>query len=434
MTRSALVLAALAPAVLLGTTSARGSAAPAAASLRTTLPLVIIDVKRRIPDAPKVPARMRIIHNPGGTNSPRERANAYDGLIGIEVRGHSSARFPKRSYAIETRTARRRARNVPLLGMPRENDWILYASYNDKSLLRNVVAHWTARQLGRYSSRTRYVELVVDGRYEGVYVLMERVKRSPRRVALSDVGLSGAYVVELSTNPRVRGKRGFFRLPVTGKPVEFYDPKRTSLRPAERAWMRRYIGQFEQALYGDAFADQANGYRRWLDVESAVDYVLLQELFKNQDALITSVFVAKGARTRLRLGPIWDFDLAMGNAYFYPAGVLEGWMLRSRPWASRLYRDPAFAAAMAARWRQLRSERLIERMLAFVDANARALEQPQRRNFRRWRILGSYVWPNSVDPATGQYPPTYAAEVRLLKNWLRRRAAWLDRNIGSVGS
>ena len=440
MTRRGAVGALVALGILLGTTAAGGAQGPgpAASSVRTALPLVVIDSRGRIPNAPKVSARMRIVHHPGAPNTFRERGNVYDGLVGIEVRGHSSAQFPKKSYAVETRDARGGARNVSLLGMPKENDWILYASYNDKTLMRNALAHWTVRQLGRYSSRTRLVELVLNGRYEGVYVLMERVKRGPSRVQLSDVGLSGAYLLELTTNARVQQKElsSWFRLPATGKPAEFYDPKAAGLRPAERAWITKHVTRFERVLYGETFADARTGYRRLLDVPAAVDFVLLNELFKNQDAMMSSTYVGKGAGAKLRMGPVWDFDLALGNTFYQPGGTLEGWMLKARPWTVRLYRDPVFAAAAAARWRKLRSAGLVDRMVRHIDSTARALTraQAQQRNFQRWRILGVYVWPNAVDPATGTYPRTYTAEVRLMKSWLTRRAEWIDRNIGSMGS
>ena len=148
-----------------------GAQAP---QLRTRLPIVVIDAAGVIVDERDTPARMRIIHSPGGgLNSPAGRPNVYDGRIEIELRGQSSLRFPKKQFAVETVTASGENRDVPLLGLPEENDWVLSAGYNDGTLLRNVVAYRAAREIGRYASRTRFVELVLNGRYHGVYVLME---------------------------------------------------------------------------------------------------------------------------------------------------------------------------------------------------------------------------------------------------------------------
>jgi hypothetical protein len=409
----------------------RAGAEPAAARpFSTKLPLVMITTRQRIRDDPKVPARMRFIRDPGGgLNTIRDPGTDYDGPIGIEFRGNTSAHFPKRSYAIETRDARGNGTNVSLAGLPSANDWILYASYNDKTLMRNAIAAWTARKLRHYASRTVFVELFLNGRYNGVYVLMEKVKLGPNRVRVNARDVTGGYLLEGTGHRRVKASDRPIYGPVTGKPYLFNDPPRKDLTQVRVRWIRDYVHAFERALYAESFRDPARGYRRYLDLPSAVDYVLLNELFQNQDAFATSMFFSKSTGGKLRLGPVWDFDVSMGNSNYLPSSAVDRWMLVQRPWTVRLYQDAAFVGALHARWRQLRGERLVEQIARRVAANARYLRPAQIRNFRRWPVLGKYVWPNPVDPATGKVRRTYAEEVAYLRSWLEQRARWLDASL-----
>ena len=136
----------------------------------SNLPIILIDTPAGdIPDEPKVDARMRVIDNgPGRRTRVDDEPSAYDGIVGIELRGSSSLNFPKKSFGLETREEDGSNRNFPLLGLPEENDWVLHGPYSDKSLMRNVIAYWIANELGRYASRARFCELVIDGHYMGL--------------------------------------------------------------------------------------------------------------------------------------------------------------------------------------------------------------------------------------------------------------------------
>ena len=164
--------------VLIAALLALAVCAPPAAA--RALPKVSLSVAREIPNEPKVGGRMTVRDG---------KRVEYRGRIGIEQRGQTSrVLFPKKSWSLETRTARGGNRTVPLLGMPKGNDWVLYAPYNDKTLMRNVLAYETARRIGRYASRTRFVELTLNERAQGVYVLMERLKLDGDRVDVAKPG------------------------------------------------------------------------------------------------------------------------------------------------------------------------------------------------------------------------------------------------------
>jgi hypothetical protein len=363
---------------------------------RAELPVMRLDVGREIPDDPKVSGRLAM---PG-----------YRGRVGIERRGMSSQAFPKRSYALELRDRGGEDRRAGLLGMPPDGDWVLYAAYNDKTLMRNVVAYDVARAIGRYAPRTRYVHLRLDGRYQGVYVLAEKVELGKRRVA-------GEALLELTFPYQAQRKKASFRTPVRGRPIVWEDPARADIGPRRAARIAGRVIGAERALYG------GGDWRAHLDEAAAVDYVLLQELLRNQDAFHASTFMVLGGDGRLRLGPVWDFDIAMGNGDYGITRRLEGWTVRERDWAEKLVRDPRFAAALATRWRTLRAAGLRDVVHASIGRAERSLHGSAGRNFRRWPVLDRRIWPNPR--ALG----SHRAEVRHLRSWFDRRIAWLDREL-----
>jgi hypothetical protein len=362
-------------------------------------PVVRIDAPRAIPDEPKVAATMRM---PG-----------YRGRIGIETRGQSSQQFPKKSFAIELRDARGEDRDAPLLRMPADGDWVLYAPYNDKTLMRNVVAYRTARWMGRYAARTRFVRLRLNGRAHGVYVLMERLE-------LGDDRVQGEALFEFTFPFQARSKAPSFLTPFKRRPIVWEDPERGDLSARNAARLAAKVRAAERSLYGPG------SWRRHLDERAAVDFALVNELFKNQDAFHASTYLTlRGGK--LHLGPVWDYDISMGNSDYGPSRRLGGSMLARRDWAERLYADRRFARALTARWRELRRAGLRRELLGIVAGAERELRGSIADNFARWPVLGQRVWPNPV--ARG----THGAEMRFLRGWLARRIAWLDRNIGRVG-
>jgi hypothetical protein len=362
-----------------------GGAAPAASA---ALPKLDIRAKKKIRDDPKVPARVK--------------AGGRTYRVEIELRGNSSQAFPKKPYAIETE------RKVRLLGMPRERDWILNAAYTDPTLLRDVLAHDAARRLGLASSRTRHVELRVNGRYRGVYVLMERAELSKKRVR-------GDALLELTERRKL--DRGDETFPADGGlAVRYVEPDEADKKKARAA--RAAVEAFQAALGGP-------GWRAHLDEASAVDFVLLSELLRNQESFLSSTYLHQREDGKLAFGPVWDFDLSAGNVIDPAQGTPEGWLLPGRVWAGALLADAGFRAALAARWRALRAGGLIEALTSTIDSRARALRAPARRNYKRWRTLGRPVFPNQ--PVHG----SHAAAVAALKDWLVRRAAWMDGALAS---
>ena len=336
------------------------------------------------------------------------RTRGFSGHAGLELRGASSRAFPKQSYALETRTRKGRNRDVALLGLPRENDWILEPAYADPSLSRNVVAYATARRLGRWAPRTRYVELTLNRRYRGVYVLTERPKLDGARVNVETKGVEGGYLLELTD----RGL-GHFRGPVSALPYEFKDPDRGDLEDGQRRYITGFVGDAERAL-------QAGAWRDHVDEATAVDHLLLQELFKNRDAFVRSTFLVKGSDTKLQFGPLWDMDRSMGDPHTGDHAAPHGFVSPGRPWVGGLLGDAAFRERVAARWRELRAQGLLENLLNDLAAAERSLGSvAAERNAKRW---------------PGMQRDGHTAAVAAVGSWLQARVAWLDENMDRLGA
>lgn len=420
----------------------------------STLPIVVIDTDGvAIQDEPKIDALMGIIYNgPGQVNEINDPFNEFYGQIAIEKRGSSSNSFPQKSYGLETRGPDSVNYNVSLFDWPSDNDWILYAPYTDKALMRNVLTYKLGTELGRWAPRTQFCEVVLNGTYIGVYVLMERIKTNPGRVAIDqldytdtlDNHLTGGYIVKVDkttaggviawTSPYT------CQAPGTG-PIRFqlHDPSIDTIHPLQKAYIQDYITDWEVALKSSNFTDPITGYKPYIDVGSFIDFFLINELSKNVDGYRISTFLHKQRYSeggKLVAGPLWDFNIAWGNSNYCEGGNTSGWEinfnsvcggggeLQNPFWWNRMLQDPLFANEVQCRWTELRQGALSTNALHFyIDSVANLLALPAQRHFQKWPILGNYVWPNNF---IGQ---SYQAEVNYLKTWIQNRTAWMDANM-----
>ncbi|MFC2175239.1 CotH kinase family protein, partial [archaeon] len=206
-------------------------------------------------------------------------------------------------------------------------------------------------------------------------------------------------------------------------------PRPDRITGAQEEWIKGYMEEFEEAVV-------QGRHEEYIDVDSFVDYYLINELFKDLDAFRSSTYITKDRGGKLVMGPIWDYDTAMGNRVHYGVWNTSGWVLgsfqpRTSPvpfWWKMLLKDPGFANKTIERWKELRRGPLsAENINAEIDGAALLLDEAQERNFERWLVLGEYVWPNP-EP----YPETYEGEVEALRAWLVARAEWIDGNIESL--
>ena len=277
----------------------------------------------------------------------------------------------------------------------------------------------------------RETALTARRAYRGVFLLMESLEIGRDRIAADARDITGGYLLEMTDPYKV--KPGDDVIPsVTGQALILEDDGPGKQARSRRAWIAREVARLEAALHGPSFADPVHGWRAHLDERSAVEVLLLNELLSNEDAFRSSLFMHKPSGAPMRLGPVWDFDIAMGNADYGAARSPEGWVTAGRPWAARLMEDPGFTRALADRWRELRAGGLEERLMRTIATRARTLGPAVGRNFARWPVLGRVVWPNPVDPATGRARTTHAAELEHLRTWLRVRIAWLDAAVAEL--
>lgn len=406
----------------------------------SNLPLVLIDTYGQgIPDEPKIDAHMGIIDNgPGAANHLSDPFNGYDGRIGIELRGSSSLSFAKKNYGLETRDEDGENNNVSLLGMPRENDWVLHGPYSDKSLMRNVLAFHISSATGRYTPRTRWCELFINNSYYGLYVLMEKIKRDDNRVDIANLRpedisgdeLTGGYIFSIERDDEGPG-RGWYSPYTDNCFYKFQDPDHDELAPEQKAYLENFITSFETAMNGP---NAAAVYNNYIDVGSWVDYWLATEIYKHIDNYKFSFYMYKRKDSnggKLHFGPQWDLNLAFGNFDFAQDPGPDGW---SYVWANLGYLRPFWVVTLTdmpeiqnridCRWRELRQGPWrTDSLMAFIDENAALIEQARVRNFERWPVLGQYVWPNSY---VGQ---DYDDELNFLKQWLQSRLEWMDQNM-----
>ncbi len=339
----------------------------------------------------------------------------------IKGRGNSTWEMPKKPYKMKL------TEGAGPLGMPADREWALLANYADKTLLRNSVAMELSRRLGLpWSPRSRFVELTLNGNYDGTYLLVETVKIAPDRVAIaklspSDVAgdaLTGGYLVEV--DQRRDGLVVYEGLEGT-VPIVLKEPDPPAAE--QQDYIAGILQAAEQALFSADFADPAAGYAAHWDVDTLVDWYLVEEILKNVDGdFFSSCYVSKDRGGKLRMGPVWDFDLAAGNDDEDACDDPEGWYVRTGPYFARLFQDPAFAARARARWDEVKLTEL-DTIHEYIDSTAAYLEHAQAANFARWDILDTCVWPNPV--CLGNY----RLEVGYMKAWLQVRMDWMDQNL-----
>jgi hypothetical protein len=350
-----------------------------------------------------------------------------NGRLEIRGRGRTTWTMPKKPYRLRLAAA------TGLLGMPSNRHWVLLANYADKTLFRTEFAMDLGRDLRmEWTPRSQQVEVTLNGQYQGIYQLIEHIRIDPNRINIPELRaadttaatITGGYVLEIDeerqaawcfTTPRAR-------MSFCGdNPDNLGD----TTRFRQREYIQNYITQFETVLFSPNFADPVTGYAAWIDVESFVQYYLINEFVRNIDGdLRRSTFVYKKRDGKLFLGPLWDYDLTSGNADYLEGNQTAGWHIRRAPWYARLFEDPAFKARVAAKWAELGRTGAINRWFDAIDAKKTLLSVVQRKNFERWDILNIYVWPNAV--VTG----SYEGETLYMSNFLWSRKVWMDANIG----
>lgn len=404
----------------------------------TNLPIVqIFTYGQPIPVDTSIVCDMGIIYNgQGEINHITDPFNNYDGKISINKRGSTSLCYPKSSYRVETQDAEGQNLNVSLMDLPEENDWILYGPFGDKSLMRNVLIYELARKMGWYAPRTRFCELILDNEYWGIYVLIEKIKRDNNRVDISKLlpeytsgsEITGGYLLQID---RWEGA-GWHSSHNWNIYIEYIYPDDDEIVPEQESYIQNFIYHFEDSLFNLTTLSNSTLVNT-VDFDSFVDYIILNELSKNADAYRLSTYMHKDNDSvdgRLKMGPIWDYNLAFGNYCDFFAYRTDGFIYNDTAnwnytpfWFNKLMSIELFQDKLRCHWEDLRTNILQENSIeSIIDSCYSFIYYAQQRNFEKWDILGFPVWPNYY------YGETYEEEVEILKNWTFERLHWLDEN------
>lgn len=379
------------------------------------LPIVTITTTGGVPIVSKdVYVTGHLSINPNGANL----APAYEGDMQIRGRGHSSWDISnKKPYKIKLNS------KASLFGFPSDKEWVLLANFSDKTLLRNMVAMELSRRFQLpFTPHSTPVEVFLNGNYRGTYLLMESIKIAANRVNIpsmaatdtTGVPLTGGYLLEVDER-----RDGTTLFETTHQlPVTVHDPDPAA--PEQLVYISDYFEQVEATLDSDNFADPAEGYAKYLDSDTFLNWYLANEINSNVDAaFFSSCWMYKQRSDKLYMGPAWDFDLAFGNVDYADSQFPIGWYVRQGPWLNRMFQDPVFAQKAKDRWNALKPGQ-IDTIFTYIDQQAEVLNRAQQNNFQRWPIMNEYVWPVPAIPGT------YQGEVDQLKGWLTQRITWMD--------
>lgn len=336
----------------------------------------------------------------------RNFADVPAAVMKIRGRGNSTWTHPKKPFQMKLDD------ESTFLDMPSKKKWIFLAEYSDKTMLRNTIAF----EMGYLSNlewtpKSTFAEVYINDKYNGTYNITEKVEEGSNRVDIGDNGFlleidgrAGSDDVYFSTNK--------FQKVVIKEPSLDQDDE-------QYTYIKTHINEFEAALFASNFADPTSGYAKYIDVDSFIDWYLISEITKNIDSRnFSSIYFTLVPGEKIKMGPLWDFDLSFGNINYSDPQYFDGFWIKDHKWISRLFEDDVFVEKIKARFIYFKSNQNF--IMGKIDAYAIKLNLAQQENDSKWGTLGEYVWPNPV------VFDTYNEEVTYLKTWYSQRMTWLD--------
>ena len=431
----------------------------------SNLPILQINTKgATIVDEPKIPAKFTLFDRGKGQLNQLTDKPTFVFWAGIEYRGSSSQGdwyflpgLVKKPYGFEiwADSLSMTAVKLPIAQFGSESDWVLNASYNDRTFLRDVLAQQLASQFGLQHSKTRYVEVILNDAYQGIYVLMEKIKQGGNRLDIADLtptdnagdAVTGGYLVKIDkTSGAV--SRNWNSAYVSGKGTEksFFQieyPKSENITNQQFTYIKNYVNAFEKSLQEEQPLKASTTYRSMMDMPSFVNYFLLNELSRNVDGYRLSTYFYKDKDSKggkLTMGPAWDYNLSFGNADYYDGYLPQGWVYNKLEltegtpdyfqtpfWWGKLMKDSVFVNSVKRRWSSLRKTTLTpQAIFKFMDSTTVALKDPMQRNFGRFPLYGKKVWPNYYVGNNAN------EELFWMENWISARITWLDAAIARL--
>ena len=399
----------------------------------STLPVLVMDTLGK--PAPVSGALSFVhlsVHEPVQGKTSLTNPPTLTTRAGFRVRGSTSAGMPQQGFAVELLDEFNEEKSRPVLGLPADSDWILYApNAYDPVMIHNPFIHQLSRDMGRYSPRTRFVEVFVvrgagrvrEAYYNGIYVLEEKIKIGKHRVDIDRIAaedlrppqVTGGYLFKVDRMGP--GESGVFSTGDRG--IVYVEPKEQTIllpqRAAQKEYVLKFFNDFGRALYSPSWKDPALGYRAYLDVDAAIDFHVLELLSGNVDALVLSTYFHKPRQGKIVFGPHWDFDRALGSTDDRDADprVWSTGPFFGGDWWPRLFTDPDFWQQWVDRWQELRPTHFsLTNLFRLIDRLADEVREAQPREYEKW----------GLQPRGG----SYQSEINLMKNWLSNRIDFID--------
>jgi len=396
------------------------------AYVNSNFPVIKIESNHSITEI-KDEATVYVYSNSNESKEASSHSPDYKGKCTLKIRGNTSKEFRKKGFKLELTDSIER--NISLLGMPKEHDWVLHGPYKDISLIRNKFAYDMAMDIGYYAARTEFCELIINNEYLGIYLLTEKIKADKNRVNIMKNELSKdtieSYIIKIDKGKGIIFRSDYKSKIDSGWSQYFYSvyPSYNQITKKQRQIIFREINDFEQSLLakGSLYMDKIN-------LESFVDYFIIQELTRNIDAYRLSTFIHKYKDGKLNMGPVWDFNYSLGITNYNDGYKFEGWVYQSKAvpfWWEKLLEKNEFKTLLINRWFDLRKDivcldsinRRIDDLVFGIDPDA------MDRNFVRWNVFNEKLWVRQVAVSS------YDEEIEYIKNWLKNRIIWIDENI-----
>ncbi len=351
------------------------------------------------------------------------------------LRGNASLQFDKKPYRIKFEKKQHILPDTPA----KCKKWTLINNYGDKTLIRNCIAFEVSRIAGmEYTPYCRLVDVVLNGEYKGTYQLCDQVEVNPGRIEIDEMtpedisgeALTGGYFIEVDAyaDQEVSWFNSYSYIPVTIK-----SPEDDAITSEQRTYIEDYFNDMDHRVYNSKWAGSGS-YREILDMPSFIRHFLIGEVCGNPDTYWSTYMTKRRGDDLLRVGPVWDFDLAMDNdSRIYPVNNRSNWIYKSassagsmKTFASKvLESDPASAEEIYSIWSQMRFSGLDADYLdEYIDSLVDEINASQSLNFKRWPILNRYV---HLNPKTYS---TYQAAVNDVKSFMRKRITWIDNKLG----
>lgn len=416
----------------------------------SNLPIVLIttdinpdtSLPYEILDSPRVLGTLKIIKHPDGSRNYLSDANTtaylnYNGRFNIEIRGSSSQALDKKGYGLTTLLSDNVSNNnVSLLGMPSENDWILNGLAFDPSLIRDYLAYSISRQMGNYASRTQYCEVVINGDYKGLYLLQEKIKADSNRVNVLKItptditgeNLTGGYITKADKTTG-GDPVAWTTIPYAGNNVDYIHdlPKPEDVTTQQDTYIHSQFTNLQTTITANN-SSLLNGYPTVIDIPSFLDFMLSNELMANVDGYELSTYFHKDRNGKLRAGPLWDFNLTLGNDLFiwgYDRSKIDTWQFSngdnegSKFWTD-LFANTTYKCYLSKRFHDvIQSGQPMNATVlnAFIDTTIGLISEAAVRENVRWNTV-----------------PNLALEVTAIKTFIANRITWMTNHLGSYSA